>query len=219
MQAVLEDWTTADIPERTRAALRMLEAITVRPTEIDAAFVAALRADDLDEEAITEAAAVGFHFNLINRLADAFDFPLLDPETKAKGAKVLDTIGRVLRGGRRTGEWMRDETTGSLRPAELQLGVEQMLAAEGVTEPDQRRAIMAFVREQWGKSPTADKPPEVLHGYLRKLARHAYRITDEDIEALREAGYDDDALYEITVVGAFSAALVGIERLYGAMYH
>ena len=219
MQAVLEDWTTADIPERTRAALRMLEAITVRPTEIDTAFVASLRADDLDEEAITEAAAVGFHFNFINRLADAFDFPLLDPETKAKGAKVLNTIGRLLRGGRRTGEWMRDETTGSLRPAELQLGVEQMLAAEGVTEPDQRRAIMAFVREQWDEPPMADKPPEVLHAYLRKLARHAYRITDEDIEALREAGYDDDALYEVTVVGAFSAGLVGIEHLYGAMYH
>ena len=218
MQSVLDDWTTADIPERTRAALRLLQATTQRPSEIDDELIQSLRADGLDDEAIGGAASVGFHFNLINRVADAFDFPLLDAETRAKGARVLNTIGRLVRGSRHTGEWTTDQDTGRVRPLELQLGAERMLTTEGATSPDLRRSIAGFVREQWGEPNRGDPPPEELHGFLRKLARYAYRITDEDVEALREEGYDDDALYEITVVGSFSAALVGVEHLYGAMY-
>ena len=41
---------------------------------------------------------------------------------------------------------------------------------------------------------------------------------DEDLEALKQAGYSDDRLYEITIVGSTGAALVGLEKLYEAMY-
>ena len=217
MQAVLDDWTTADIPERTRAALRLLEAMTKHPHDIDSDFVAALYADGLDEDSIEEAANVGFHFNLINRIADAFDFPLLDAETKAKQAKILNTAGRLLRGSKRTGEWRRDDD-GRVRPLEIHLGRERMLSADGCTAPELRHDIEAFVRAQWDEQESAPELPSELIGYMRKLALHAYRITDEDIDALREAGYDDDRLYEVTVVGAFTSALVGLEHLYAALY-
>ena len=217
MQAVLDDWTTADVPERTRAGLRLLEAMTKHPQDIDAAFVTGLRADGLDDEAIGEAASVAFHFNLINRIADAFDFPLLDAETKAKQAKMLNTAGRLLRGSKRTGQW-REGDDGRVRPLEIHLGRERMLSTEGCTAPELRRDIEAFVRTQWDESlPTAELPPELV-GYMSKLARNAYRITDEDVESLREAGYDDDRLYEVTVVGAFTSALIGLEHLYAALH-
>ena len=41
--------------------------------------------------------------------------------------------------------------------------------------------------------------PEELAAYLDKVRRHAYRITDEDVEALTRAGYSDDEVFELTV--------------------
>ena len=42
------------------------------------------------------------------------------------------------------------------------------------------------------------------------MARHAYRITDDDIARLRSAGYDEDQIFEATVAAAVGA---GVSRL------
>jgi hypothetical protein len=49
--------------------------------------------------------------------------------------------------------------------------------------------------------------PDDLKPYADKVARHAYRVTDRDIAALRDAGYDDDAIFEITVAVALGVGL------------
>jgi hypothetical protein len=49
-------------------------------------------------------------------------------------------------------------------------------------------------------------PPE-LETYAAKVARHAYRVTDRDLGSLRAAGYDDDAIFEITVAVALGVGL------------
>jgi len=46
--------------------------------------------------------------------------------------------------------------------------------------------------------------------YLDKVRRHAYKITDEDIQALKDAGYAEDVIFEQTVSVAVAA---GLERL------
>jgi alkylhydroperoxidase family enzyme len=51
--------------------------------------------------------------------------------------------------------------------------------------------------------------PTELEPYADKVARHAYRVTDRDLDALRAAGYDEDAIFEITVAVALG---VGIHR-------
>lgn len=169
MQAVLDDWTTADVPERTRAALRLLEAMTLRPLEIDTAFVDDLRADGLDDESIREAANVGFHYNLINRVADAFDFPIPKAEAKAKLAKMLDVAGKLLKGVRSDRLWDRDDEAGRTRPAEVHVGRERMLCVEATTAPELRSAVEGFVLAEWGHAPAGEAPPQELHAYLRKL--------------------------------------------------
>ncbi|MBL8952057.1 MAG: hypothetical protein JNK82_14835 [Myxococcaceae bacterium] len=45
--------------------------------------------------------------------------------------------------------------------------------------------------------------------YLEKLKLHAYRITDEDVAALKAAGLDDDTIFHATTDGAMNA---GLER-------
>jgi hypothetical protein len=54
--------------------------------------------------------------------------------------------------------------------------------------------------------------PADLIAYAEKVARHAYRISDEDIERLRTAGYSDDEIFEVTVAVALGVGLFQRDR-------
>lgn len=192
--------------------------MTSHPMDLDKAFVDGLWEDGLDELAITEAANVGFHYNLIDRIADAFDFPVPQGLQKERLAKLLNFTGNLLRGSRTEELWVWGEG-GVIRPAEVETGRAHFLSADGATDPILRRSVEAFVTAQWGQVRSGVPPvPSELETYLKKLSLHAYRILDSDVESLRNHGYSDDMIYEITVVGATGAALVGLERLFKAMY-
>ncbi len=60
-------------------------------------------------------------------------------------------------------------------------------------------------------APGEDVPP-ALAAYVDKVARHAYKVTDEDLGRLQQAGHSDDALFEVTVSAALGAALGRLER-------
>ena len=59
---------------------------------------------------------------------------------------------------------------------------------------------------------TGTDVPAELESYADKVARHAYRVTDRDLDTLRAAGYDDDAIFEITVAVALGAGLLRRDR-------
>ena len=215
---MLDDWTTADIPDKTRAALDLLEHMTIHPQDINKEFMDKLKASGLDDLAIQEAANVGFHYNLIDRVADAFDFPVPEGLQKKRLAKMLDITGRVLRGSLSDIVWVRGED-GVIRPSEVEIGRNHLLSTEGVTDPLLRQAVEAYVVSQWGiKRHVPSLIPPDLETYLKKLSLHAYRIIDEDIDSLRTAGYTEEMIYEITLVGAVGAALVGLESIFAAMH-
>ena len=44
------------------------------------------------------------------------------------------------------------------------------------------------------------------------MALHAYKVTDEDLVALKRAGNSDDLLFEVTVSAALGAAMGRLER-------
>lgn len=221
VQAVLDDWRTAPIPEDLRAALGLLEAMTRRPGQPPHAELAACTAVGLDAEAIEDAANVGFHFNLINRVADAFDFPLPNEQQLPKVAKILDRAGNIF-GGTRVEPSLSVAAGGVVRPVEVEDGRERMLTLTGVTTPGLRTAVEAHAAralggrravDREGIAGEAERLPEALVTYLDKLARHAYRIVDEDVDALKAAGYDEEAIFELTMLGATGAALVGLESV------
>jgi alkylhydroperoxidase family enzyme len=72
---------------------------------------------------------------------------------------------------------------------------EAILETPGETDAALRRAIAA--------GETAEPP---LGPYLEQVARHAYRIGDADVERLRDAGYSDAAIFELTLAAALGAA-------------
>lgn len=92
--AVLDDWRTAPVPARLRAGLEFCETLTLRPTQVTAARVRQLaEAGGLGARALREAAYVCFLFNVLDRTADALDFPLPD----AREARRIGTI--LFKGG------------------------------------------------------------------------------------------------------------------------
>ncbi len=74
VRAALDDWRNAPLPERIRAVLGLLEAVTVRPESVSAADVRPLLDLGIEPDAIREALYVAFLFNLLNRCADTFGF-------------------------------------------------------------------------------------------------------------------------------------------------
>ena len=58
--------------------------------------------------------------------------------------------------------------------------------------------------------PDRPAPPEFA-AYLEKVRVHAYRVTDADVEALKEAGFSEDEIFEHTVSAAVAAGLVRLE--------
>jgi hypothetical protein len=196
----------------------LLEYMTVHPQDIDQDFIAGLYSAGLDTLAIQEAANVGFHYNLIDRVADAFDFPVPDGVQQERLARMLNITGGILRGSAAEEIWVRGKDD-VIRPPEVEKGREHLFSVEGATEPTLRRAVEAFVYSCWGGRREVEiSLPDELEVYLRKLSLHAYKILDEDLEKIKEQGYTDEMIYEITLVGAVGAALVGLEAVYQNLY-
>jgi alkylhydroperoxidase family enzyme len=102
-----------------------------------------------------------------------------------------------------------------------------LLATPGATSRELRRAVLARATAPHPVSPsplrvaegglsrrggTNEELPPALAAYVDKVARHAYKVTDEDVAALQRAGNSDDALFEVTVAAAVGAALERLER-------
>ncbi|MQA86791.1 MAG: peroxidase-related enzyme [Streptosporangiales bacterium] len=65
--------------------------------------------------------------------------------------------------------------------------------------------------------PVDDKVRDLLR-FVVSLTRHAYRVTDEDFDRLRETGWSDEQLLEaVWVAGLFNAIVRMVETL--GLYH
>jgi len=91
--------------------------------------------------------------------------------------------------------------------------VKAVLTNAGETDPALRYTVEAFAAEI-GRHPDerAGKLPAELVTYVTKVARHAYKTTSEDMEALRQAGYSEDAIFEISLSAALGAGMARLER-------
>jgi alkylhydroperoxidase family enzyme len=98
------------------------------------------------------------------------------------------------------------------RPPKLQAVADAILGSAGHTERELRRNAGAFVSAIVNGGDGGDAVPENLRPYLRKLAKHAYRITDDDIAALRSEGYSEDMIFELTASAALAVGLAQMDR-------
>jgi alkylhydroperoxidase family enzyme len=77
-----------------------------------------------------------------------------------------------------------------------------------------RKAVVARILEGDGKASQAQRRVafnntglgEPLSTLIDKVARHAYRVTDEDIASARASGLSEDQIFEIVVCAAIGQA-------------
>jgi alkylhydroperoxidase family enzyme len=81
-----------------------------------------------------------------------------------------------------------------------------ILGTKGETSSELRKSIEARAAGE------SAELPDALAGYVEKVARHAYRITDEDTQGLERAGYSQDAIFEITLSAAIGAGRARLQR-------
>ena len=86
---MLEDWRTAPVEPNVRAALALLEKVTLTPDVVEPADVDAVRSTGMSDTAISDALHVCFCFNLIDRLADAFGWHVQTLDEFDKDATFL----------------------------------------------------------------------------------------------------------------------------------
>jgi alkylhydroperoxidase family enzyme len=86
-----------------------------------------------------------------------------------------------------------------------------ILETPGDLDPNVREAATAYAAALAVGKQSADLPSELVP-YVEKVARHAYKVVDADIERLREAGYSEDAVFELTLATALGAAQARLDR-------
>jgi alkylhydroperoxidase family enzyme len=143
------------------------------------AFLDDLTQPDLPRDAAVDALDVDLIFQVVNRLANAFDFQLR-PGQLESGTRSLHRFGyrfpRLFTG---PGEG----TVTKLRHA--------VLEAPAHTSPQLRQAAAAG--DAWGP-------------YAATVRTASHRITDEDIASLKQ-DHTEDEIFEVTVAAAVGAAL------------
>ena len=73
---------------------------------------------------------------------------------------------------------------------------EAVLGPDAATDREQRRRALAGRLDR----------PAVLTRLIDKIHQHAYRVTDEDMQAARAAGFSDGELYELIISASVGAA-------------
>jgi hypothetical protein len=89
-----------------------------------------------------------------------------------------------------------------------------VLKGPGKTDPAVRQAVAAR-SAGLGGGPAASSGaaiPDGLRDFVDKTALHAHQITDEEVQALRRAGWSEDQIFEIAVSAAVGGGLARLER-------
>ncbi len=100
----------------------------------------------------------------------------------------------------------------NLYPLNVQKAVDALLTSPAVCTPELRQAVEAYSARLCDGREEIPEIPADLTEYVRKVALYAYKTTDEDVQRLKEAGYTEDAIFEITLCASIGAGLARLER-------
>ncbi len=197
-----------------RSTLGLIEKLTLAPDQFGSEDVAALRAERLADQAITDAIYICVGFNIVNWVADALGVRIPSPKVFVRGVKFSLIIGYKMLSGLPSGglgsrhtyrmkaddAQMENDAVDDPYSSKVKRLKEAVLSGPGTLDPAVRMAASLSTGLH-----------DALGPYVEKVARHAYQVTDEDITALRQAGYSEDQLFEVTVSAALGAGLVRLE--------
>jgi hypothetical protein len=145
-------------------------------------------------------------FNIVARIADALGFKVPSDELFLRAARLLRVFGYR----RLSGYWISgssDSEVYTQRGLDTDPYVNKMkrlrhavVWGRGSLTPNIRQAI---TEGAYGFSP--------LGAFAQKVAEHAFKVNDEDIQKLHRAHYSDDQIFEAAVCAALGAGLYRLD--------
>jgi hypothetical protein len=99
-----------------------------------------------------------------------------------------------------------------LYPPKVRKAVDALMTGKGACTPALRQSIETYALQLSGGVPEVPEIPEELREYVKKVALYAYKTTDEDMVRLKEAGYSEAAIFEITLAASMGAGLARMEK-------
>ena len=83
--------------------------------------------------------------------------------------------------------------------------VDNMLSNQGLSKKTVRQIIYDKLKNIVRKGNSTPIEEATLENYINKLALHAYKITEKDMQQLQLKGYSQAQIFELTAVAAVSA--------------
>jgi hypothetical protein len=105
----------------------------------------------------------------------------------------------------------------AMLPSKIQRAANALLTKPAVLSLSLRQMIEAHAAGLSGRVRPAGELPAELVDYVNKVALHAYKVTDEDVQSLKDKGYSEDMIFEITLCASLGASLARLECGLNAM--
>jgi hypothetical protein len=102
-------------------------------------------------------------------------------------------------------------------PPKIQTAVNALLTTPAVLSPALRQTVEAYAAGLGGGVRSIQELPAELADYVSKVALYAYKVTDEDVQGLKDNGYSEDMIFEITLCASLGAGLGRLECGLNAM--
>lgn len=93
---------------------------------------------------------------------------------------------------------------------------DSVLGSDGTTPKDLRHAVELHSASLSGCGDGAEIPEEI-RAWIGKVSQEAYKTLDRDVEGLTDAGYSEDAIFELTIAAAMGAARARYELAMAAV--
>jgi len=90
--------------------------------------------------------------------------------------------------------------------------LKRAVLGKGHSDPELRQQVYEKVSDQVLTGDITPLTAPALNSYIDKLSNHAYKILDQDFEALQSEGYSEDEIFELTIVGATAAGVTRLEK-------
>lgn len=218
VEELLQDPESTSADERLKAAMALVREYTKYQGELEPLRTALLRLQrsGVSQEGIDDVLALAHHFNFINRLADAFDFSL--PEQGERRLATMLDVAKMLLRLPRPDPFLREEPVlAQALPQEFLSGRDSLLQGAGQLPKSTRAAMEGHCASERGaRRPKLDLPAQ-CDALALKMSQCAYKIVDEDFEALRAHGYDDQEIFELVLCAAWGASSAALEAAYAIL--
>jgi len=97
-------------------------------------------------------------------------------------------------------------------PTPIRNVLSRVLGEHGNSPQALRKIVADYARISGGGSGDAPKLPDNVAAYVEKMTHTPYKMMNSDIETLKQRGFTEDQIFELTLAAALGAGQGRFER-------